>query len=257
VAEVVRNPVRGDVIVTAVADEEDRSLGTEAVLEAGWRADAAVVCEPTGVDVVVGHKGFVWIDVTIMGVAAHGSRPESGVDAISRAGYFLVELDALARRLRENGLGGSVHASIIRGGEEESSYPAKCVVSVERRTVPDETADGFLGEVMGCLRAAKEKCPGFEGNARVTFSRDPWQEDDASSIVTVLSEKLQEITGKVTTTRTETFWADCALISAAGMPVVMFGPAGHGLHSKEEWVDVKSMETVMSALNSTIQTFCN
>lgn len=137
----------GDVIFTGVADEEDVSIGTEQVLAAGWRADAAIVCEPTLEDLIIGHKGSVWFEVDVHGVASHGSRFDLGVDAISRAGYFLVELDKYAERLtttaqKHPSLGpGSVHASIVRGGEEPASYPAKCTITIERRTVAGESVE--------------------------------------------------------------------------------------------------------------------
>lgn len=134
----------GDVILTAVADEENLSIGTEQVLRAGWRADGAVVAEPTLHQVVLSHKGFLWLEVDVLGVAAHGSLPAEGVDAISKASHFLVELDKHSQELMKGpeypGLGtGTIHVGTIKGGEEPSSYPAKCTITIERRTVSGET----------------------------------------------------------------------------------------------------------------------
>lgn len=138
-------PVRGDVVVAAVADEENLSIGTEQILAAGWRADAAVVTEPSWHDLVLCHKGFVWFDIDIIGLSAHGSHPADGVDAIVKAGYFLVELEKYGKEVMERtpqpALGtGSVHAGTVRGGEEPSTYPAKCTITLERRTMPGENA---------------------------------------------------------------------------------------------------------------------
>jgi acetylornithine deacetylase len=135
--------LRGDVVVAAVADEEHASLGGQEVLRA-VRADAAIVTEPTELEVVVAHRGFVWSEIEVTGRAAHGSRPQLGVDAIVKTGPILTALGALDAALGDRThplLGrGSVHASLIRGGEELSSYPARCVVGLERRTLPGETA---------------------------------------------------------------------------------------------------------------------
>jgi acetylornithine deacetylase len=133
----------GDVVVAAVADEEHASLGVREALGA-VTADAAIVTEPTELELIVAHKGFVWAEIEVTGRAAHGSRPHLGVDAIVKAGPVLTalgELDgALAERTHPLLGRGSVHASLIRGGEELSSYPARCVVGLERRTLPGETA---------------------------------------------------------------------------------------------------------------------
>jgi acetylornithine deacetylase len=89
----------GEIIVTAVVDEEYSSLGTRALIAEGVRADAAIVTEPTGLKIMPAHKGFVWIDVIVRGRAAHGSRWDVGVDAIRLAGLLLAALDALDAEL--------------------------------------------------------------------------------------------------------------------------------------------------------------
>jgi acetylornithine deacetylase len=143
-AAVAERPLAGDLIVTAVADEEAYSIGTEAVAKT-VTADAAIVAEPTEMQVVVAHKGFVWLELATDGVAAHGSRYDLGVDAIARMGPVLMglaELDESLRAERDQHslLGGaSVHASLIEGGRELSTYPDRCVAKIERRTLPGET----------------------------------------------------------------------------------------------------------------------
>src|SRR5258705_8131227 len=133
----------GDVILTAVADEEVASLGTEAVLER-VTADAAIVCEPTELQVAIAHRGFAGFEIETHGVAAHGSRPDLGVDAIANMGHVLVALEELDRRLQAGGrhppVGtGSVHAAVIEGGQGVSNYPPRCLLTGERRTLPRET----------------------------------------------------------------------------------------------------------------------
>src|SRR5436305_3298923 len=136
--------LRGDVIVTAVSDEELASIGTETVLER-VRADAAIVAEPTELRVAVAHRGFVGFEIETAGVAAHGSRPDLGVDAIVKMGPILVALEQLDRQLQHgprHALAGtgSVHASLIEGGQEVSSFPVRCRLVGERRTITGETA---------------------------------------------------------------------------------------------------------------------
>ena len=123
----------GDVMLSAVADEEYGSIGTEALLAEWerWQADAVLIAEPTELDISIAHRGFVWVDIETAGRAAHGSRPRLGIDAIAKMGKALVALEALDRQMRARPshdlLGsGSLHASLISGGEEISMYPAHC-----------------------------------------------------------------------------------------------------------------------------------
>jgi acetylornithine deacetylase len=233
-ADAARLSLRGDVVLTAVADEEVMSVGSEAIA-AQRRADAAIVTEPTGLQLAVAHKGFVGFELELAGRAAHGSRPDLGVDAIARMGPVLTRLSELDARLRVASghplLGpGSVHASLIEGGQEYSSYPALCRLTAERRTIPGESAELVGAEVRELLGDA-------EGKARFLFSRDPFEVDKDEEIVRLVRQHAGEptIVGMP-------FWADSALLGAAGIPTVLFGPEGEGAHAEVEWVDLASAE---------------
>src|SRR3989442_6689664 len=131
--------LRGDVILTAVADEEFASIGISSIVSQ-YRADAAIVTEPTDLDVCVAHKGFAWLEVETFGVAAHGSRPDLRVDAIVKMGKLLNGLEGLDKTLRASpshplSKSGSVHASLLNGGKELSTYSDHCKVRIERRTI--------------------------------------------------------------------------------------------------------------------------
>jgi len=200
--------LRGDVVVAAVADEELASIGTEATLER-MRADAAIVPEPTDLRLAVAHRGFVGFELETHGVAAHGSRPDLGVDAIAAMGPVLVELSRLDERLRTGPAHplagtGSVHASLIEGGQELSSFPARCVLTGERRTIPGETVadvERELREIAG------------DATLRVIASRDPYEADASHAFVGLVARAAgtHELVGAP-------FWTDAALIAAAGIP---------------------------------------
>jgi acetylornithine deacetylase len=223
--------LRGDIVLTAVADEELASEGTEAVLQR-VTADAALVAEPTALRVAVAHRGFVGFEIETTGVAAHGSRPDLGVDAIAKMGPVLVELEQLERRL-QRGLRhplagtGSVHASLIEGGQELSSFPARCVLVGERRTIPGETVDKVEQELRGLAGEAK---------FRVIAAREPYEAPVEHPLVelVVRASGGQQPVGAP-------FWTDAALIAAAGIPTILYGPAGEGAHAVEEWVDLASL----------------
>ena len=229
--------LKGDLIVTAVADEEVASLGTSAVLER-FRADAAIVTEPTELRLCLAHKGFVWLEVATTGVAAHGSRADLGVDAIANMGTVLSGVRDLDQRLRSGPrhplLGtGSIHASLIEGGQEMSTYPARCVVKLERRTIPGE--DGR--EIEG---------------AKVLLERPPSElrPDHPVSVAVAEAAGHPDVIGAA-------YWMDMALTNAAGIPTVAFGPAGEGAHADVEWVNVASVERCVAVYLRAAELLCS
>ena len=242
----------GDVIVACVADEEVASLGTEAVLRK-WHADAAIVTEPTELDVCIAHKGFVWVDVETRGRAAHGSRPELGIDAIARMGPVLTGLEALDQRLRAHPThpllkSGSVHASLISGGQELSSYPARCRLLLERRTIPGETRETVAREIESILTP--------EASYQLGFSREPFEVGAEEPIVATVHQHARRRLGREPRLYGETFWADTGLIHAAGIPTLLFGPGGAGAHAIEEWADLDQLAACAEILVGVASEFC-
>jgi acetylornithine deacetylase len=255
-ARVAALPHAGDIVLALVADEEHASAGTEEVLRAGFTADAAIVVEPTEMDIVTAHRGFAWFDVTIHGRAAHGSRRDLGVDAIAHAGAFLTALAAhdieLSEREPHPLLGtGNIHASLIRGGEELSSYPASCTVSLERRTLPGETPATVEAELRDMLdRSTADGDISYE--IEQGLHRSPFHVDASAVIVRTLAAAVAQSTGEEPRHRGEPFWTDAALLSDAGIPTVLFGVSGGGAHAAQEWVDVDSLITVTDVLGRVV-----
>lgn len=241
----------GRLIVAAVVDEEHASLGAEALV-ATWRADAAVVTEPTDLDVAVAHKGFQWVEVETRGRAAHGSRPREGRDAILRMGRVLARLETLDRRLQAGAphplLGtASLHASLIGGGRELSSYPDRCVLQLERRTLPGEADTAALGEVRDILTALRRADPEFDGDARFVLGRGGYEIDPSDPLPDALARAAASV-GCAPRRTGMTFWTDAAILAAAGIPTVLFGPGGAGLHGAEEYVRLQDVVLCRDAL---------
>ena len=251
--------LRGDVIVAAVADEEHASEGTQSVLRR-WSADGCVVTEPTSLRACVAHKGFLWAELEVAGRAAHGSRPDLGADAITGMAPVLAGLRALQARLDERPhplLGpGSVHASLIGGGQEMSSYPARCVLSVERRMLPGETVadvERELEELLGLARAAD---PRLATELRIGLARGPFEVEPDAPIVSVLRAAGKEALGVPPPVVGDHPWMDAALTSAAGIPTVVFGPGGAGAHAVEEYAELASVAACADVLVATARRFC-
>jgi diaminopropionate ammonia-lyase family len=249
----------GDVMVAAVADEEDASQGTRDVLAAGCRADAGVVLEPTNLAIATAHKGFVWVEVEVLGRAAHGSQLAEGVDAILNMGLVLQALREYQAQLPVDPVLGpaSLHCGLIRGGEEVSSYPASCTLTLEYRTVPAQTNEGILAELGALLKRLGREHPGFQYRApRITMWRPSQHVPRHHAVVQHLVELGTGVMGRPPPVQSVPFWCDAALLTEAGIPSVVFGPSGAGLHSREEWVDVDSLRQLREVLAQLIQRFC-
>lgn len=252
--------LRGDILVACVADEEYASFGTEDVARA-FTADAAIVTEPSHLELTVAHRGFAWFDVVVKGRAAHGSRPELGIDAIAKAGKFLVALEDYDKRLRANPThpllkSGSAHASLIKGGQEVSSYPAECRISLERRTIPGETGATVQTELQAILDAIAATDADFNANLVAGLERPPFEVAESEPIVAALNEAATGRLGQAPARRGEPFWTDCAILQQAGIPCVMFGVDGGGAHAAQEWATVASIDVLTDILTDTARAFC-
>jgi acetylornithine deacetylase/succinyl-diaminopimelate desuccinylase-like protein len=229
--------LKGDVIVCAVADEEVASLGTSAVLEQ-FHADFGICCEPTELALCLAHKGFVWLEVETTGVAAHGSRADIGVDAITLMAPVLARVKELETSLgtgsRHPLLGtGSIHASLIEGGQEMSTYPSRCVLKIERRTIPGESG--------------KDEIDG----ARVLLERPPSEVAPDHPLAIAIS-RAADHPAEIGVP----YWMDMALMNASGIPTVAYGPSGEGEHADVEWVDVVSVEKCVDVWTSVADALC-
>ena len=252
-AELATERIPGELTVGLTADEEHASIGMEALVGSGVVADAAVVCEPTSLSVMPAHKGFLWIDAHVRGRAAHGSRPDAGVDAIAHMGHLLVAFEEEAGRLRRDTghelLGpASLHAGTIRGGSAPSVYPDRCHLVVERRTLPGETAATVMEEVERVVAAARRRCPGLDASVAAGLFRAATEVPVSSPLVAGLRGACNRagIAGDV---RGMTAWVDACFLNESGTPAVCFGPGSIAqAHTADEWVSVSEVRTCARVL---------
>ena len=252
--------LRRSVLFTGVVDEEYASAGTEDVVSR-YEADAAVVMEPTALKLHLAHKGFAWATVEISGRAAHGSNYEEGVDAIAKMGRLLVELENLgAHYLRSDGhpLVGkpSIHASLIQGGRELSTYPDHCKLQLERRTLPGEDPAGIAQEMDRICSRLRDADPEFQYKIAVDFTRDAYEVESSDPVVRALGRSWEKVTGTKPEYAGSSGWLDSALLGEAGIPTVIFGPDGAGAHASVEYVLMSSMIEGAEVLAETILHLC-
>jgi acetylornithine deacetylase len=247
-----------DILLSFVADEEDKSVGMEYLVDR-WLADitpppmGALFLEPTEEQIGVSHKGFNWYELEVIGKAAHGSRPEEGIDAILPLRAALSEIariqDELLERDPDPLLGhAGLHSSIIEGGTELSVIPVRSRLQWERRTLPGESQTELDLELERMVQAVKKHPGGHEVKARKFFVRRPHREASDARILKLLQKASPQssLVGL-------SFWADSALAAQAGIPSVLFGPAGHGAHAVDEWVSLKSLVRVYEVVKELIE----
>lgn len=250
----------GDVLLALCADEEWRSAGAEALV-ARYRAEGAILPEPTGLDVVTSHGGFAWYDLVSEGVEAAGDDTARGLDAISLLGPSIAAVADLDRRLAgassESGPRGSVHSSVVQGGDTYPSYPGRCRLSVERCLVPGETVGHADDEMVALLAASERADTRFRGSWSRLVGRDPVVLDDGEPVVAAVVEAAARELGRPVQPRYDMGWMDSGILSEAGIPCVVFGPAGHGEHTAEEWVDAHSLDVCSRVLEEAARSFCS
>ena len=261
IAEAKKQRLHGDVIFTGVMDEEYASAGTLALAQR-FHADAAIVAEFTELQLILAHRGFVWLEVETIGKAAHGSRPDLGVDAIVKMGKVLTELEKLDQKLRAHPthplLGsGSLHASLIQGGQELSSYPERCLLAAERRTLPGETPEGVEAEFLEIVHELQRSDPTFQAVVRRGIDRAPLATSEDAEIVKDIQAASLKVLNRKPEIAGVQFWTDAAILSAAGIPSVLFGPSGSGAHAVEEWVDLSSVKACAEIYLEAAMNFCN
>jgi acetylornithine deacetylase len=242
-----------ELVIAAVIDEENESLGTRALVDRGIRTDAAIVTEPTQLSIMPAHRGFVWLEIELRGRAAHGSRYDIGVDAIRHAGLLLAELDALEEKVlvtRTHPLLGraSLHASLVHGGIGMSTYPDHCLLSIERRTVPGESTAAVVDEVREAFARVAARRPAFDASVRVITAQGPSDVPPDAEVVQSLARAI-EGEGMPVAIEGMSAWTDAAILNEAGIPSICFGPGDIKLaHAAEEWVPVAEIEQATAVL---------
>lgn len=244
---------RRQVIVAVVSDEEYESIGMRALLESGIGAEHAILTEPTRLAVCPAHRGFVWAEIVFTGRAAHGSRYDIGIDAIRHAALVLAELDAFETEVlatRTHPLLGraSLHASTISGGIGMSTYPDRCTLALERRTLPGESAEGVMREIQSACDRVRTRDQRLDASVRLLTTQAPSDVALDAPVVRMV-ERALKAESMPAPVEGLSAWTDAALLNEAGIPAICFGPGDIGLaHAAEEYVPVREIEAATVVL---------
>ncbi len=244
----------GRLLLALVADEEYSSLGTAAFVRE-HAADACIVTEPSALELVLAHKGFVWAEVTTRGRAAHGSRWDLGSSAIADMGRVIAALDEFDRevlRSRTHPLVGpaSMHPALVRGGAGISTYAPECTLKIERRTLPGESQEAVMSELRARVAGVAP-----EATVELLLGRPPLECDARSLVARCLRDAATRHLGRAPREIGVAYWMDAALFEAAGIPTINFGADGAGAHEAVEWVSRSSLVTCARVLEQTVRSF--
>lgn len=253
-----RDDAPGRLIVALVADEEDGSIGATEVLESlhGERMDVCLIAEPTWLDLAVAHRGYAVVRVEITGRGAHSSQPEEAIDVMPAMTRLLAGVAGRDAELREAPphpllSHGSLMATVARAGVAPFTVAARAEVLIERRTLPGEPADVALAEVQALV-------DGIGGPVTWTveqvIERRAWQADTDGPAAELMESLFAALPEKPERTGAP-YWMESALWQEAGVPTVVCGPAGGGLHAVDEWVDLAQLRAFPVAVADAVGRF--
>ncbi len=245
-AAAATRPQATEIVFAGLMDEENAQAGSRALAASGFRADLAIVGEPTQLAVVTAHKGNLWLRLATRGRAAHGATPHLGKNAIQAMARVveILETDYAAHLRRQTHplLGpGTVNVGRIAGGKQANIVPDYCEIVLDRRTLPGETAAGVRREILARLNAAglspslvsdkSAPCLALETDFRLP-----------------LVQAFCACVGQVRPAGVN-YFCDAAVLSAAGIPSIVFGPGDIAqAHTADEWIELSQLERAKDLL---------
>jgi len=233
-------PAHTEIIFVGLIDEECGQIGSRKLAESGFRADLAIVGEPTRLKVVTAHKGVLWLRLETRGKAAHGARPELGrnaVHAMARIVDLLETRYAARLRQRRHPLLGqpTINVGSINGGKQPNIVPDKCAILIDRRTLPGETNKQVIAELKSYLRQNKM-------SARFSPTQSGVCGPIETSLRQPLVQQLFESVGQKEPVGVD-YFSDAGVLTAAGIPSVLFGPGDIAqAHTPDEWLSLSQLE---------------
>jgi acetylornithine deacetylase len=233
-------PLETEIVFAGLIDEEHAQAGSRALVQNKFKADLAIVGEPTKLQVVTAHKGSLWLELTTHGRAAHGATPHLGKNAVHEMARIVIVLEtvyaAQLKRRTHKLLGtGTVNVGKISGGTQPNIVPDSCTISIDRRTLPGETENSVRHEIALLLKA--KKLSAKFSNAKLAPAL-PLEIDFQLPLV----QKFLRAANQKKSLGVD-YFCDAAVLSAGGIPSVVFGPGDIAqAHTADEWISLAELE---------------
>ena len=239
-AESKIRPRETEIIFAGLIDEEHAQAGSRALAASGFKADLAIVGEPTRLRVVTAHKGSLWLQLATHGRAAHGATPHLGKNAVHEMARIVDVLEtdyaAQLRRRKHKLLGtATVNVGTICGGAQPNIVPDSCSIQIDRRTLPGETDASVRREIAALLKSKKLSATISSAKLALAFALET--EDRLPLVRNFLRSVGQSRPAGVD------YFCDAAVLSAGGIPSVVFGPGDIAqAHTADEWISLAELE---------------
>jgi acetylornithine deacetylase/succinyl-diaminopimelate desuccinylase-like protein len=239
-AKAKSRPLATEIVFIGLIDEEHAQAGSRALAKNKFKADLAIVGEPTRLQVVTAHKGSLWLELTTHGKAAHGATPQFGKNAVHEMARIVDVLEtdytAQLRRRKHPLLGAAtVNVGTISGGTQPNIVPDFCKISIDRRTLPGETEADVKREITALLKANSLA-------AKISSAKlAPALPLETNHKLPLIQKFLKSI-GQTKPAGVH-FFCDAAVLSAGGIPSVVFGPGDIAqAHTADEWISLAELE---------------
>jgi len=239
-------PLATEIAFAGLIDEEQAQAGSRALAAGGFQADLAIVGEPTHLQAVTAHKGSLWLRMETHGLAAHGATPQLGKNAVLEMARVVEVLEtgyAMQLRRRKHKLLGTATVNVgkISGGAQPNIVPDYCTIEIDRRTLPGETENSVRRELAALL--AEKKLSAKISGAKLAPAL-PLETDPKLPLVRQFFRSLGQ-----TRPAGVDYFCDAAVLSAAGIPSVVFGPGGIAqAHTADEWISLAQLERAKGLL---------
>lgn len=238
--------LQGRLHLQAVADEEMLgTLGTRYLVEhAGVRADAAICGEPTGLRPMIAARGLLWARITTFGRSSHASTPHLGVNAIASMSQVIQALENLPFTAHHPLLGGpTLNVATIQGGEKTNMVPDRCQITLDRRLVPGETAEGARRELEVVLTRLADEAS-VEARLEILEAAEPSEIPADAAIVHAVQAARAALELEPVEPAGFPGGTDARfLIHELGVPTVILGPGDLAqAHTTNESVAVAELE---------------
>lgn len=266
--------LKGDLIFGALIDEEAKSLGTRAWLRSCKEfPDAAIVSEPSNMEICAGHRGLEWFEFTFHGKTVHGGRQSEGINAIQKAAMFINRIERdLVPKVEKKEIhpiigGPSMNYGLIKGGTQPSTVAGECILQMDRRWIPGESFDQVTEEYRSIIEQLKEEDPKFDADMKVMeisymddyYVHEAMDTHIGEPIVKAAEKAIEEITAKKAEIRSFPAWSDGGLLNYYGkIPTIVLGPGElEYAHSANEHIPVSALVPAVMIYASIAMDFCN
>ncbi len=248
------------VVLACTVDEEHTFRGARRLLAGPWpggRPDMAIVAEPTGMEVVIAHKGLVRWKIATRGKSCHSANPELGNNAIYGMARVLSVLELYADTLA----GGASHSLLghatlsvgtIGGGTSVNTVPSFCEVEVDRRLIPGEDPGKALDD-------CREEILSVLGHDFPAGFEQPWLAEPAldtpigSEVARIALEAVASVLGSARP-RGVPYGTDASTLSSGGIPSIVLGPGNIAqAHTEDEWIETGEIDRAVEVYYNLIR----